>query len=76
MEITLFAAGIRPIGNLVDVLLFNSLIEFNSGIPFMYFGWALLKDKISIGKETEELPIETVVLPANELDIQKSLKKE
>ncbi|MCG3220403.1 MAG: hypothetical protein H7641_03400 [Candidatus Heimdallarchaeota archaeon] len=77
MEITLFAAGIRPIGNLVDVLLFNSLIEFNSGIPFIYFGWALLKDKgISIGGETEELPIETAVLPSKELDIQTSLKKE
>ena len=36
MEITLLASGIRPAGDYVHVLLFNSLLEFNMGIPILY----------------------------------------
>ncbi len=61
MEITLLSSGIRPPSDIFSVLIFNSLIEFNSGVPILFFGWTLLKDKgISIGGETEELIFETV----------------
>ena len=39
MEITLLASGIRPAENYVDVLLFNSLLEFNMGVPILYILW-------------------------------------
>jgi hypothetical protein len=39
MEITLLASGIRPAENYIDVLLFNSLLEFNMGIPILYILW-------------------------------------
>ena len=63
MEISLLAAGIRPAENLLTVLVFNSLIEFNSGTPYLFMIWTLLKDKgISIGAETEQLIFEDVSL--------------
>jgi len=43
MEITLLASGIRPADNYVDVLLFNSLLEFNMGVPFLYILWTAIK---------------------------------
>ncbi len=65
MEISLLSAGIRPATDLVSVLLFNSLIEFNSGTPFLFIIWILTKDrKISTGGETEELIFETVAMPS------------
>ena len=58
METTLLAAGIRPLEGAFSVLLFNSLIEFNTGVPILYFGWILLKDRgISTGiKDVEIIP--------------------
>ena len=59
MEISLLTAGIRPATDLVTVLVFNSLIEFNSGAPILFIIWTLTKDRgISIGAETEELFLE------------------
>ena len=67
MEISLLSAGIRPAQDLLSVLVFNSLIEFNSGTPFLFIIWILTKDrKISIGGETEELIFETVTMPSND----------
>ena len=43
MEITLMASGIRPAQNYVDVLLFNSLLEFNMGVPILYILWTAIK---------------------------------
>jgi hypothetical protein len=61
MEISLLAAGIRPATDLVTVLVFNSLIEFNSGTPFLFIIWTLTKDTgINIGKDTEELIFEDI----------------
>ena len=61
MEISLLAARIRPATDLVTVLIFNTLIEFNSGTPFLFIIWTLTKNrKIPIGGETEELIFETV----------------
>jgi len=67
MEISLLSAGIRPAEDLVNVLLFNSLIEFNSGTPFLFIIWTLTKDRgISIGTETEELIFEDVGMNSQE----------
>ena len=43
MESTLWIAGIRPAR--WDILLFNSLVEFNTGVPILYFVWVLLPRK-------------------------------
>jgi hypothetical protein len=43
MEVTLLASGIRPAENYVDVLLFNSLLEFNMGVPILYILWTAIK---------------------------------
>jgi len=52
METTLLAVGIRPWEGAVGVLAFNSLVEFNMGVPILYFGWVFLKDRgISTGAE-------------------------
>lgn len=45
MEITLLASGIRPAENYVDVLLFNSLLEFNMGIPILYILWTAIRSR-------------------------------
>ncbi|MDM7998799.1 MAG: hypothetical protein QUS33_02055 [Dehalococcoidia bacterium] len=45
MEITLLASGIRPAKDYVDVLLFNSLLEFNMGIPILYVLWTAVTSK-------------------------------
>jgi len=45
MEITLLVSGIRPAGNYVDVLLFNSLLEFNMGVPILYILWTAIRSK-------------------------------
>ena len=43
MEITLLASGIRPARDWVEVLLFNSLLEFNMGIPILFILWTALQ---------------------------------
>jgi hypothetical protein len=43
MEVTLLASGIRPAENYVHVLLFNSLLEFNMGVPILYILWTAIK---------------------------------
>jgi len=45
MEITLLASGIRPAGDYVHVLLFNSLLEFNMGIPILYILWTAIRSR-------------------------------
>jgi len=57
MEITLLSAGIRPLAEgSFGVLIFNSLIEFNMGIPPLFFGWIMLKDRtVSTGREEEKI---------------------
>jgi hypothetical protein len=42
MEITLLTSGIRPATDVFSVLVFNSLLEFNSGVPILFFIWNLL----------------------------------
>lgn len=50
MEITLLAAGIRPLDGSLVILIFNSLLEFNSGVPVIFIAWTLLKNRgISTG---------------------------
>ncbi len=49
MEITLLASGIRPAENYVDVLLFNSLLEFNMGIPILYVLWTAIRSRKESG---------------------------
>lgn len=45
MEITLLASGIRPAGDYVHVLLFNSLLEFNMGVPILYILWTAIRSR-------------------------------
>lgn len=45
MEITLLVSGIRPARDYVDVLLFNSLLEFNMGIPILYILWTAITSR-------------------------------
>jgi hypothetical protein len=54
MEITLLASGIRPAENYVDVLLFNSLLEFNMGVPFLYILWTAVKSVKASGAPGQE----------------------
>ncbi|MEA2071580.1 MAG: hypothetical protein U9O98_09865 [Asgard group archaeon] len=58
MESTLWIANIRP--SHWDVLLFNSLVEFNTGIPILYFLWVIIsrKDYLLQLQETEEKQIQ------------------
>jgi len=54
MEITLLASGIRPAGDYVNVLLFNSLLEFNMGIPILYVLWTAVRSRRDSGAEGQE----------------------
>ncbi len=45
MEITLLASGIRPAGDYVHVLVFNSLLEFNMGVPILYILWTAIRSR-------------------------------
>jgi hypothetical protein len=56
MEITLLASGIRPAENYVHVLLFNSLLEFNMGVPILYILWTAIKSMKAPGTSKEEPP--------------------
>ncbi len=56
MEITLLASGIRPAENYVDVLLFNSLLEFNMGVPILYILWTAVKSMNAPGTNREGPP--------------------
>jgi hypothetical protein len=56
MEVTLLASGIRPAGSYVDVLLFNSLLEFNMGIPILYILWTAIKSAKAHDTTKEEPP--------------------
>lgn len=42
MEITLLSAGIRPLTEAWTVLLFNSFLEFNTGVPILFVMWKLI----------------------------------
>jgi hypothetical protein len=56
MEITLLASGIRPAENYVGVLLFNSLLEFNMGVPILYILWTAIKSAELHDTTKEEPP--------------------
>jgi hypothetical protein len=55
MEVTLLASGIRPAENYVHVLLFNSLLEFNMGVPILYILWTAIKS-IKVHDTIQEEP--------------------
>lgn len=54
MEITLLASGIRPAQDYVHVLLFNSLLEFNTGIPILYILWTAIRSRKDPGAPEPE----------------------
>ena len=54
MEITLLASGIRPAGDYVHVLLFNSLLEFNMGIPILYILWTAIRARRDLDESGQE----------------------
>ena len=43
MEFTLWISEIRPAEGGLDVLIFNSLLEFNTGIPVLYIAWTAIR---------------------------------
>jgi len=43
MEFTLWISDIRPAEGGLDVLIFNSLLEFNTGIPVLYIAWTAIR---------------------------------
>jgi hypothetical protein len=56
MENTLLASGIRPARDYVDVLLFNSLLEFNMGVPILYILWTAIESAKSHRTSRQEPP--------------------
>jgi hypothetical protein len=56
MEITLLASGIRPARDYVDVMLFNSLLEFNMGVPILYILWTAIESAKSHRTSRQEPP--------------------
>ncbi|MHA1400373.1 MAG: hypothetical protein ACTSQE_08490, partial [Candidatus Heimdallarchaeaceae archaeon] len=52
MELTLHLSGIRPIEGSISIILFNSLLEFNSGVPFLYIAWSYFNYKNIESAET------------------------
>ena len=67
MEITLLAAGIRPLEGSIIILIFNSFLEFNSGVPVIFIAWTLLKNRgvrtgsDDLGLDSTELSESTVI---------------
>jgi hypothetical protein len=47
MEFTLWISGIRPTDEGFDVMIFNSLLEFNTGIPVLYIAWTFIVYRIA-----------------------------
>ncbi|MFW9910772.1 MAG: hypothetical protein ACFFEF_19625 [Candidatus Thorarchaeota archaeon] len=55
METTLAVSGIRPspLSEVIGEFLFNSLLEFNLGIPILYLIWVFLGNRASIAENDQ-----------------------
>ncbi len=55
MELTLYSSGIRPFDGRWGVFIFDSLLEFNSGVPYLYVAWTFftLRKKLTTQENTE-----------------------
>ena len=58
MEFTLWVSGIRPTDRGLDVMIFNSLLEFNTGIPVLYIAWTAIVRGIT-GKRPGHVPLDS-----------------
>jgi len=56
MELTLHVSGIRPIEGSLSIILFNSLLEFNSGIPVLFL-LNFIIDQRKNNKKIVEVPV-------------------
>jgi hypothetical protein len=55
MELTLWLSGIRPAEEGLDILIFNSLLQFNVGIPVLYIVWTFIT-QAKTREQREQLP--------------------
>ncbi|HEY49761.1 MAG TPA: hypothetical protein G4O13_06925 [Dehalococcoidia bacterium] len=68
MEFTLWISGIRPAEGAVDVLIFNSFIQFNVGIPVLYIVWTFIT-RVRTIEQLGQITSDTPAAPDNEKEI-------
>jgi hypothetical protein len=74
MEFTLWATNIRPTH--WDVLIFNSLLEFNEGIPILFGMWVFFNKKDYLSKTIHKKTIADYYFERNQLIVQEKKERQ